>query len=199
MDEKTAPTTASAVSEAAALLKLLADETRLRLINFLAREDSYVELLASRLDLAPATVCYHLKKLESAGLVRCSRDQFYIIYSLNRAAFDRSLSDLVLVAPPAPAPDAAYEEKVLRTFFRYGKLVRLPSQLKKQTIVLRAIVEHFDMGVDYPEPAVNTILVEFYDDVCTLRRALISAGLMTRTASAPGKPDIYRRTEQSPP
>ncbi len=194
MDEKTTPTTPSAISEAAVLLKLLADETRLSLINILAHEDSYVELLAARLSLAPATVCYHLKKLEAAGLVRCSRNQFYIIYSLNRAVLDHPLSDLILVAPPEPDPDAAYEEKVLRAFFRYGKLVRLPAQLKKQTIVLRAVANRFAPSIDYPEPALNASLVEIYDDVCTLRCALVSAGLMTRTSGAPGTPDIYRRT-----
>ena len=44
------------------LLKLLADETRLRIINILSEGDSYVELIASKLELTPATVCYHLKK-----------------------------------------------------------------------------------------------------------------------------------------
>ncbi len=194
MDEKTASAVTPEITRAATLLKLLADETRLSIINILAREDSYVELLAARLGLAPATICYHLKKLEAAGLVHCSRSQFYIIYSLDRAILDRPLGDLILVAPPAPDPDALYKDKVLRAFFRYGKLLRLPAQLKKQTIVLAAIAERFELGVDYPEPAVNTTLVEIYDDVCTLRRALVSAGLMTRTPGAPGTPDIYRRT-----
>ena len=65
------------------LLKLLADETRLEILNILLKEDSYVEKIACELSLTPATICYHLKKMESAGMVRCSRSQFYIIYSLN--------------------------------------------------------------------------------------------------------------------
>ena len=64
------------------LLKLLADETRLEILNLLWHEDSYVEKLACELSLTPATVCYHLKKMEAAGLVKCSRSQFYIIYSV---------------------------------------------------------------------------------------------------------------------
>ncbi|MBR5447536.1 MAG: winged helix-turn-helix transcriptional regulator, partial [Clostridia bacterium] len=71
------------------ILKLLADETRLKILNILLGEDSYVEKIACDLGLTPATVCYHLKKLESAGIVNCSRSQFYIIYSINREIFDK--------------------------------------------------------------------------------------------------------------
>ena len=44
------------------LLKLLADETRLNILNILLTEDSYVEKIACELSLTPATICYHLKK-----------------------------------------------------------------------------------------------------------------------------------------
>ena len=77
------------------LLKLLADETRLEILNILLREDSYVEKIACELSLTPATICYHLKKMESAGIVNCSRSQFYIIYSLNRGIFDKPLYELI--------------------------------------------------------------------------------------------------------
>ena len=84
------------MTENLTLLKLLADETRLRIINILAEGDSYVELIATKLELTPATVCYHLKKMEAAGMVNCSRAQFYIIYSLNGDIFDRPLRDLLI-------------------------------------------------------------------------------------------------------
>ena len=77
------------------LLKLLADETRLEILNILLKEDSYVEKIACELSLTPATICYHLKKMESAGVVNCSRSQFYIIYSLNRDIFEKPLYELI--------------------------------------------------------------------------------------------------------
>ena len=77
------------------LLKLIADETRLEILNILLKEDSYVEKIACELSLTPATICYHLKKMESAGVVNCSRSQFYIIYSLNRDIFDKPLYELI--------------------------------------------------------------------------------------------------------
>ena len=64
------------------LLKILADETRLEIIGILLKEDSYVEKIAFELSLTPATICYHLKKMEQAGVVCCSRSQFYIIYQM---------------------------------------------------------------------------------------------------------------------
>ena len=72
------------------LLKLLADETRLDILNLLLKEDSYVEKIACELSLTPATICYHLKKMEAAGIVNCSRSQFYIINSLNREIFEKT-------------------------------------------------------------------------------------------------------------
>ena len=44
------------VKEKLALLKLLADETRLEILNYLLNEDSYVEKLACELSLTPATI-----------------------------------------------------------------------------------------------------------------------------------------------
>ena len=70
--------------EAVAVFKCLGDNTRFSIVSLLAQSDSYVELLAEKLSLTAGTVCHHLKKLEDAGLVRCSRSQYYQIYSLNR-------------------------------------------------------------------------------------------------------------------
>ncbi len=187
--EKTSPMT-----DTAALFKLLADDTRLRLIRILAREDCYVELLAARLGLTPATVCYHLKKLEAAGLVRTSRSQFYIIYALNREVLSRTLGELILETPAETEDaDAAYEREVLSRFFRYGRLIRLPSQQKKQLVVLREIARRFSPETDYTEKEVNAVILDIYDDFCTLRRGLVEAGLITHRYVA-GRGDLYRLT-----
>lgn len=179
------------MTENLTLLKLLADETRLRIINILAEGDCYVELIATKLELTPATVCYHLKKMEAAGMVNCSRAQFYIIYSLNADIFDKSLRDLLITGDNTADKEAAYEREVISTFFKYGRLTRLPAQRKKQEIVLREISRHFEPGRDYPEPEVNTIIQTVYDDFCTVRRELIGCGLMTRHPVKGGF-DVYR-------
>ena len=162
------------------LLKLLADETRLEILNILLREDSYVEKIACELSLTPATICYHLKKLESAGVVNCSRSQFYIIYSLNREIFDKPLFELIKKDSPAPTGDEKYETEVLSHFFKYGKLTQIPTQRKKREIVLRKIAEAFKVGCKYTENEVNEIIHRFHDDHCTIRREMIACGIMAR-------------------
>ena len=59
-------------ADAVAVFKCLGDKTRFAIVSLLAGSDSYVELLSEKLSLTPGTVCHHLKKLEEAGLVRCS-------------------------------------------------------------------------------------------------------------------------------
>ena len=175
------------VKEKLALLKLLADETRLEILNILLKEDSYVEKIACELSLTPATICYHLKKLESAGVVNCSRSQFYIIYSLNREIFDKPLFALIKKDEAVVDIEEKYKKEVLSNFFKYGKLTQIPTQRKKREIVLAAIVEQFEFEREYPEKEVNEIILRYHEDFCTIRREMIAFGMMSRER------EIYKR------
>lgn len=162
------------------LLKLLADETRLRILNILFREDSYVEKIACELSLTPATICYHLKKLESSGVVNCSRSQFYIIYSINREIFEKTLFELIKADDPVISEDEKYRKAVISSFFKYGRLVSIPTQRKKRDIVLSELAKSFEGGRIYDENEVNDILHRFHDDHCYIRREMIASGIMAR-------------------
>lgn len=168
------------------LLKLLADETRLDILNLLLKEDSYVEKIACELSLTPATICYHLKKLEAAGVVNCSRAQFYMIYSLNRDIFDRPLYELIRKDEPVVDTEEKYRKEVVSRFFKYGRLTQLPSQRKKREIVLQEIATRFEANRTYEEKEVNEIIHQFHEDHCTIRREMIACGIMTRER------EIYR-------
>ena len=168
------------VNEKLELLKLLADETRLSILNLLLREDSYVEKIACELSLTPATICYHLKKMEGAGIVHCSRAQFYIIYSLNREIFDKPLYELIKTDLPTVSDDEKYQREVLSHFFKYGRLTQIPTQRKKREIVLGEIAKSFDAGRTYDEKEVNDIIHRFHEDHCTIRREMIACGIMAR-------------------
>lgn len=170
------------------LLKLLADETRLEILNILLREDSYVEKIACELSLTPATICYHLKKMESAGVVNCSRSQFYIIYSLNREIFDKPLFELIK-DDKIVNTEEKYKKSVISNFFRYGKLTQLPTQRKKREIVLSEILKLFEPDREYTEKEVNEIILRYHEDYCTIRREMISFGMMTRDH------ETYRRVK----
>ena len=177
------------VKEKLELLKLLADETRLEILNILLKEDSYVEKIACELSLTPATICYHLKKMESAGVVNCSRSQFYIIYSLNREIFDKPLFELIKKDEEIVDTEEKYKKEVISHFFKYGRLTQIPTQRKKREIVLAEILEQFDFEREYPEKEVNEIILRYHEDFCTIRREMIAFGMMTRDH------EIYKRVK----
>jgi hypothetical protein len=85
--------------------------------------------------------------------------------------------------PPDPEARSvpAYDAKVLRAFFRDGRLVSIPAQEKKRGAILRYLLDRcFAEDRAYPEREVNERLGEFHEDVAALRRYLVVAGLMTR-------------------
>ena len=171
------------------LLKLLADETRLEILNILLKEDSYVEKIACELSLTPATICYHLKKMEAAGVVNCSRSQFYIIYSLNRDIFDKPLYELIKKDDAVVDTEEKYKKEVISNFFKYGRLTQIPTQRKKREIVLFEILKQFETDREYDEKEVNEIILRYHEDFCTIRREMIAFGMMTRDH------EIYKRVK----
>ena len=177
---------------AVAVFKALGDESRLAILRILlAEEESYVELLASRLGLTSATVSFHLKKLEAAGLVSCRRTQFYRIYSVERALFAQSLEALI-GRTPAPDDDTKYRESVIANFFENGRLKALPTQRKKREVVLRQLVEPLDPAREYPEGDIDAHIERYFEDYCTVRREMIACGIMTRRHNPAGGEDLYR-------
>lgn len=166
------------------LFKCLADRSRLQILRSLLSEDMYVERLAQRLDLTPATISFHMKKLEEAGAVRSYKDQYYTMFSINREVFQGNVLDLIRAASDEEKEqaqrDAAYRQKVIEAFFEYGRLKAIPAQRKKERICLEELAKSFEPGRVYEEAEVNEILSDFHEDYCTLRRDMISEKLMER-------------------
>ncbi|HNS52063.1 MAG TPA: metalloregulator ArsR/SmtB family transcription factor [Anaerolineae bacterium] len=167
----------------AELFKALGHPARLLILNVLKARPRHVEELAAILQLSPATVSHHLAKLSSAGLVRSEKDQYFQTYSLHGEVMGRRLGELAFMAQPGLAgrvEEDAYRQKVLNTFLRQGRLLSIPAQLKKRVIVLEKLAEEFEPGRTYSEREVIQVLVEYHDDVATLRRDMIGHGLMQR-------------------
>ena len=171
-------------AEAIRLFKCLADKSRLQILKSLAIEDMYVERLAERLSLTPPTVSFHLKKLADAGAVTSYKSQYYMMYSLNREVFTTSILDIIQEesdeAGLQAQRDAQYRHKVIDTFFEYGKLKCIPTQRKKERIVLEEMVKTFEYDRIYTEREVNLVIADYYDDFCTLRRDMVGEGLLAR-------------------
>ena len=171
-------------AEAIKLFKCLADKSRLQILKSLAQEDMYVERLAERLGLTPATISFHLKKLADAGAVSAYRTQYYTMYALCRDVFLSRILDIICTESDEAGLQAqreqAYRQRVIDSFFEYGKLKSIPAQRKKERIILEEIAKAFEAGRVYTEREVNIIIADFHDDFCTLRRDMIGEGLMAR-------------------
>jgi len=176
--------------DAVSIFKALGDESRLAIIRMLIEGESYVELIASRLELTSATVSHHLKKLEAAGLVESHRTQFYMIYSVKREILSESLLALIGTLP-AIDDDTKYKQSVIDAFFEYGRLKALPAQRKKREVVLRYILEPLEIGHTYTEQEMNEHIVKYNDDYCTIRREMISFGLVKRVKTDESQGDVY--------
>lgn len=177
----------------AQMFKALGHPVRLLIVNLTSEKPRHGEELAAILQLKPATISHHLGQLANAGLLQSRKDQYYQIYSLVPGVLDRSLADAVRLPQPdlnAEVQEDAYRQKVLKAFFKHGRLVQIPGQLKKRQVVLSHMVEAFEPGRRYSEMEVNHILLDFHEDVASLRRFMIETKLMQRERG------VYWRVDQ---
>jgi hypothetical protein len=81
-------------------------------------------------------------------------------------------------------------EKVVRAFFRDGRLTSIPARTTKRNLLLPVILDRcFPDDRAYEEKEVNMRLALLHPDVAALRRHLVDGGLMTRAGG------IYRRAK----
>ncbi len=170
-----------------AMLKSLADETRISLVNALLEGPQCVEELAARLRRAPSTISFHLRKLEEGGLLSKTKTQYYLMYELRPDALTVTVKDLVTMPGQEESPEFRrmdrYRTKILRTFIRNGELVQLPKQWKKRLVILEEFLKKFEPGKEYEENEVNERIKILFPDYCTIRRLLIEEGYMTRSGT----------------
>jgi len=178
------------LSDSLNIIKALGDGSRLLIVDSLKQKPQYVEELAERLNLAVSTISFHLKKLEAAGLVYKAKEQYYVVFHLNEKLFCNSLNDLTSFNNPEKIKQdermLKYRDKVVRTYFKRGKLDKLPSQHKKRMLILDEILKRFIIGEEYPEKQIDNIISEVFEDYCTIRRYFVDEKMMMR------KKGIYR-------
>ena len=175
------------------LFKSLSDQSRLNIINLLLKEDMYVELIAKTLKLSPSTVSFHLKKLEKSEVVRSYKDQYYMMYQINKEILNQTLKNMVteekIEENIKDQRIDEYRQKVLDTFFKGPRLTQIPVQRKKKRIVLEEMAKNFEIGKEYKEPTVNHMIKKHHEDFCTIRREFIMEKLFTRDSG------IYKRVK----
>jgi ArsR family transcriptional regulator, arsenate/arsenite/antimonite-responsive transcriptional repressor len=97
------------VDEAAAILKLLGDKTRLTIVALLDKNDYCVCELVEVFQMSQPAISQHLRKLKDAGLVKETRKAQWIFYSMNKEHEMYSLIKDIL----AHIPDQQEKLKVL--------------------------------------------------------------------------------------
>ncbi len=172
------------ISQSIEIMKSLADASRLSVLNSLMDKPQYVEELSHRLNLSASTVSFHLKKLEKAGLIYKIKEQYYIVYHIREDILEMTLRELTdfenIEKYLQEERIEKYEQKVLKTFFKRNKLIKLPVQRKKKLIVLDEFVRRFEPEREYSEKEVDEIIKPVFSDYCTIRRLMIDEKLMKR-------------------
>lgn len=80
------------------ILKALANETRIKIIELLLEYNYCVRALAKRLDLTEATISQHLKILNDAGLLSKEKHGYFIHYYVNKAELIKLSKDIESLA-----------------------------------------------------------------------------------------------------
>jgi ArsR family transcriptional regulator len=96
------------------LFKLLSDETRLRILAYLARESElHVTALCDRLNQSQPAVSHHLALLRVAGLIKARRDGKHNYYSVRQSRFRRLLEQLFHSLGEAGKGELRFDEFVV--------------------------------------------------------------------------------------
>ncbi|WP_042405583.1 DUF2087 domain-containing protein [Streptacidiphilus carbonis] len=167
----------SQLAALAPLASALADPGRLRLhARLVLAGTAGLDPEALRAE-DPATA-KQLGRLLQAGLAELSEDGTRAVAC--PGAFAEALR-------PAPAAASASEQtpeaEAVAQLFKDGRLTAMPVRPARRLALLEYLTRRvFEPGVSYGEPEVNIALRQYWDDPSALRRYLIDARLLTRSA-----------------
>jgi len=170
------------MSDTLTALKALADSSRLDVVGLLAQQPRSGDELATILNLTPSTISHHVARLQAAGLVSASAQQYYRIYTLNADALRGLAREL---APEAMAgrmgleasvDSNAYAAEILSRWLKDNRLQGIPRKSHHKQIVLEWLTRKFAPDQRYDTDQVNETMEQWCrPEYCTeLIRLLIS-------------------------
>ena len=174
--------------DAASLLALLVAGDRLPVVAALVLGEHTIEGIAARAQLSSRDVLRVLTRLESAGLTSVEGPDWTLHVDVLREAVsgnrwsggDRPHNRAPSADDNADPQASPQQAAVLRSFFRAGRLVRVPVQRTKRLVVLDRLARDFDPGVRYSEAEVNQKLLAYHSDYAALRRYLVDEDYLAR-------------------
>ncbi len=180
--------------ELRARLSALADETRLHILELLARQDELpAQDIIAELGLSQSNVSRHLKQLVSAGFLYERRGEgANKTYRLSSFYFDRTARALQQIASGEQARTDGEQaqrgqqlpQELRRFLDRTGKLTTWPpARQRDKLLILEYLASFFEQGRFYNEKEVNEVLQQHstFKDAAALRRALHEFRFMSRT------------------
>jgi DNA-binding transcriptional ArsR family regulator len=178
-----------------AMLKTVADESRLLMLRLLNQREYSVGGLAQQVELSEPTVSHHLSKLHGAGLVTLRMAGNQRFYRINESGLTRLKQLVAEIEKMPPEPEQAvsdnswikalgwdaWDQRVLSDHTVNGRLTHLPTKQKKLLVILRWLATLFQADTLYTEPQVNAILKTVdIEDYMTMRRNLVDFGYLRR-------------------
>ena len=164
--------------------KVLANESRLKILGILANQECSVEELATLLDLKEPTISHHLAKLKESNLVSMSTEGNTHLYQLDAEGLQAINKHIFTPEEIATLVDDiqydAWERKILQNFLEGERLKTIPASRKKRLVILRWLASQFDETVRYPEKEINEIIKRHHPDSATIRREFIIHKFMER-------------------
>lgn len=115
------------------VFKALGEPTRLRIIKVLSVQDMCVCELSAVLDMLQPRVSQHLRVLKEAGLVRESREAYWIYYSLDRQKLAGVWSDFqeFLNSPLTQLSEFQKEAEAIAGLEQNERVVETKNRLKR--------------------------------------------------------------------
>ncbi len=175
--------------------KALGDESRLRIVGFLAASERNVQELAAMLELREPTVSHHLARLRSLDLVRLRVDGNTHWYRLNHEVLRRMSREVfrpgnLTMLAGRPQGDG-WERKVLSNFLDGERLREIPASRKKRWAILKWLAGSFAPGREYTEAETSRLIKRHHEDAATLRREMIGYRMLER------RKGVYRLMPES--
>ena len=160
------------------VLKALSDRTRLDILSIIMQKPSFAEEISLQLNTTQSTVSFHLKKLESAGLIRARKEQYYRIYSVNEPILKLTIGEL-LSKNEVKTKDV-FEKVTEKECFRNGRVGKLPVQTQKKLAVFKILASGFEPDKTYSALEANIVISEKCDDFVTAREGMVETGFLIK-------------------
>ena len=157
------------------LVRLLADGDRLRVFAAIVLGHESAGDIRDITGLGVRDVGVALTKLVQGGLVTEDKYGYHLQEQEIRLAAREVASDV-----DEHGGETRERARVLRSFFKDGRLQSMPVARSKRQIVLDVLSQDFEPGKRYSEKQVNLIVGKRFADTAAVRRYLVDEGFLER-------------------